>query len=97
MTPEIENAVLNLRGWLDRGEAPTLDQVRDTLDILESFISRHSDDLPLGEKRDQVIAEAKRNYESYDGDIEVDSDERTRVLTVDTGYWVQAWLWIPKD
>lgn len=96
-TEAIKNAILNLRCWLDRGEAPALNQVRDTLEILENAIADHSDDLPLGEERDQIIADAKALYESHDGDIEIDSNARTRVTKVDGGYWVQAWTWIYQE
>lgn len=74
------------------GELPYVDDdLYARVDISAADV-RELADLPA-EVRESVVAEAHREYAN--DEISIDPDPK--ISEGEDGYWVQAWVWVPKE
>lgn len=79
-----------------RIELDTDDLTDDDYRVFRALVRRLSADAEEQSSED-MRAVRLRAQQSFDGDDNTNVDDDAEVLKVEAGYWVQGWLWFPKD
>ena len=64
--------------------------------VFRSLVKRMDEEAQEQSSEEMRGARVRAQY-SVDSDDDTNVDDDAEVMKVEAGYWVQSWLWIPKD